>query len=325
MNSSANAHGQNAVNSGRPELTVGLRNFAPVPPGDWRHLLDQARAADAAGVDRVFVSDHVAFGRDLGSYADPGRGGVAGGRQPTGPDGDWLEALTVLAAMAAVTSRVKLATNVLVAPLRPAVVLAKMATTIDVLSAGRFELGVGVGWQEAEYRAAGVDFARRGRILDQTLDACRQLWTVAEADFAADGFSVAGIHMMPKPTRATGVPVWIGGRARPAVARRVARYGTGWIPWGTTPATFGAAVADMRKLVEAQGGDANAIQIAYPLVNAFLPTGGVDYTAMFADVPRLAEGGVTDFRTLLRVPREYDAARDMLAELAGRFAEASRA
>jgi probable F420-dependent oxidoreductase len=312
------------VESGKIELTVGLRNFAPAPPGDWRHLLDQARAADTAGIDRVFVSDHVAFGRDLGSYADPNRGGVAGGRQPTGPDGDWLEALTVLTAMAAVTSRVRLATNVLVAPLRPAVVLAKTAATIDVLSAGRFELGVGVGWQQAEYRAAGVDFARRGRLLDQTLEACRQLWTVDEADFVGDGFSVAGIHMRPKPSRATGVPVWIGGRARPAVARRLTRYGAGWIPWGTTPATFAAAVADMRELVRAEGGDLSTLQIAYPLVNAFLPAGGVDYATMFAEVPRLVASGVTDFRTLLRVPTEYEAARRMLSELADRFASATR-
>ena len=312
------------VIAGRPELTVGLRNFAPIPPADWRHLLDQARAADAAGVDRIVVSDHVAFGPDLSTYADPGRGGVVGGQQPTGPDGDWLEALTVLAAMAAVTSRVKLATNVLVAPLRPAVVLAKMATTIDVLSAGRFELGVGIGWQEAEYRAVGVDFARRGRILDQTLEACRQLWTETEANFVGDGFSAAGIHMMPKPTRSTGVPVWIGGRARPEVARRVTRYGSGWIPWGATPATYSAIVAEMHKLVEAEDGDPSAFQIAYSLSNAFVPTGGVDYAAMFADVPRLTEGGVTDFRVQLRVPSEYAAAREMLTELAGHFAEASR-
>jgi probable F420-dependent oxidoreductase len=317
------ADGQQATETG-PELTVGLRNFAATPPADWRHLLDQARAADAAGIDRVFVSDHVAFGPDLGAYGDPGTGGVTGGRQPTGPDGDWLEALTVLAAMAAVTSRVKLATNVLVAPLRPAVVLAKTAATIDVLSAGRFELGVGIGWQEAEYRAAGVDFARRGRILDQLLEACRQLWTEPAANFAGDDFSLDGIHMMPKPAGARGVPVWIGGRARPVVARRLARYGSGWIPWGATPATFLDDVASMRGLIAAAGGDPAAIQIAYPLANVFRPSGEPDYPAMFADVPRLAAAGVTDFRTLLRVPAEYDAARAMLSELAAHFAAGCR-
>lgn len=169
--------------------------------------------------------------------------------------------LTVLAAIAAVTSRVKLATNVLVAPLRPAAVLAKTAATID---------------------------------------------------------------MMPKPVRAGGVPVWIGGRARPVVARRLARYGAGWIPWGTTPETFGAAVAEMRALVDAEGGDPGAFQIAYPLVNAFRPSGGPDYPAMLADVPRLTAAGVTDFRTLLRVPRQHDAALDMLGELAGHFAAVAK-
>jgi hypothetical protein len=129
--------------------------------------------------------------------------------------------------------------------------------------------------------------------------------------------------MMPKPVRARGVPVWIGGRARPVVARRLARYGSGWIPWGATPDTFLDDVAVMRGLVAAEGGDPDAVQIAYPLVNAFLPSGTPDYPAMFADVPRLAEAGVTDFRTLLRVPKEYDTAHAMLAELAGSFAEAA--
>jgi alkanesulfonate monooxygenase SsuD/methylene tetrahydromethanopterin reductase-like flavin-dependent oxidoreductase (luciferase family) len=198
-----------------------------------------------------------------------------------------------------------------------------MAATVDVLSAGRFELGVGVGWQEAEYQAAGVDFARRGQILDRTLEACRQLWTMPEAEIAGDGFTVTGIHMMPKPAQTGGVPVWIGGRTRPVVARRLARYGAGWIPWGTTPETFAADAAGIRKLIEADGGDPGALQIAYPLVNAFLPSGGVDYAAMFADVPRLAASGVTDFRTMLRVPHEHDAARAMLGELAGRFAESA--
>lgn len=101
------------------QLSVGVRNFANAPPTDWRHLLDQARAADDAGIDRIFVNDHVVFGSDLSAYGNPRLGGRVGGVQPTGPDGDWLEPLTVLAAMAAVTSRVRLATNVLVAPIRP--------------------------------------------------------------------------------------------------------------------------------------------------------------------------------------------------------------
>jgi probable F420-dependent oxidoreductase len=310
------------MSEAEPQLTVGIRNYAAKPPSDWRHVLDQVRAAEDAGVDRVFVSDHLIFGPDLRAYGDPRSGGRDGGRQPTGPDGDWLEALTVVAAMAAVTERIRLGTNVLVAPLRPPVLLAKVASTIDVLSGGRFELGVGIGWQEAEYRAMGLDFAHRGELLDELLDVCRELWTAPVAAYEGRHVRFADIHMMPKPVRPNGVPIWIGGSARPAVARRLARHGVGWIPWGATPATFAASVADMRELLGSEGGDLSTIQIAYPLVTAVRSDGSVDHSVMFAEVPELRRHGVTDFRTLLRVPPGYSAARTMLEELVGSFRDA---
>src|SRR5262245_64884473 len=88
----------------------------------------------------------------------------------------WLEPLSVLAAIAGATRRVRLATGILVAPLRPAVLLAKTAASLDVLSQGRLELGVGVGWQREEFEAEGLDFAARGELLTETLAACRVLW-----------------------------------------------------------------------------------------------------------------------------------------------------
>ncbi|GGM75390.1 TIGR03619 family F420-dependent LLM class oxidoreductase [Dactylosporangium sucinum] len=304
-----------------PEISVAVRNFAAESPGDWRHILDQARAADAAGIDRIFVVDHLVFGRDLSAYGQPAAGGVTGGMQPTGPDGDWLEPLTALAAMAAVTTRVKLATNVLVAPLRPAVLLAKTAATIDVLSHGRLELGVGVGWQEAEYRAVGVPFAERGRVLDETLAACRALWTTDEVSMSGRGFELDAVHMRPKPTGPGGVPVWLGGRAIPAVARRLATYGAGWIPWGVKTGDLAAALDAMRPLVERHGRDFATVRIS-----AALPTvvadGTLDLRRVLADVPRLRALGVSDFRTLARLPRAEAAARDLLDELNGRFREA---
>ena len=104
------------------------------------------------------------------STATPTRPGAAwpGGRQPTGPDGAWLEPLTVLAMVGALTERVRLCPMVLLAALRRPIVLAKTAATIDVLTGGRLDLGVGVGWQQEEYEAAGLDFAARGRLLNHT-------------------------------------------------------------------------------------------------------------------------------------------------------------
>ena len=130
-----------------PQLSLTLVTFSAADPGGWEHLVERARLADQAGIDRLAVSDHVAFGPDLDAYADPSQGGIAGGRQPTGPDGHWLEPLTVIAHLTAVTERVRFTTNILLAALRRPVVLAKTTSTIDALSHGRLDLGVGVGWQ----------------------------------------------------------------------------------------------------------------------------------------------------------------------------------
>src|SRR5690349_23959577 len=135
-----------------------------------------ARMYDRVGIDKLVVSDHVVFGEHLDAYGNPATGGTAGGRQPTGPDGHWLEPLTTLSVIAGTTSRVRLGTNILLAALRRPAVLAKTAATLDVLSGGRLDLGVGVGWQREEYEAVGLDFQDRGRLLDHTLEVCQALW-----------------------------------------------------------------------------------------------------------------------------------------------------
>ena len=129
------------------------------------------------------MSDHVVFGERLEEYGRPEIGGQAGGKQPTGPDGHWLEPLTTLSVLAGMTSRIRLGTNILVAALRRPAVLAKSAATLDVLSGGRLDLGVGVGWQREEYDAAGLDFDGRGRLLDHTLEVCQTLWREPRAAY----------------------------------------------------------------------------------------------------------------------------------------------
>ena len=169
----------------RPVLSVALVNFTAQHPGDWGYLVERATAAEEAGLDAVVVSDHVVMGEDLEAYGRPELGGTVGGRQPTGPDGFWLEPLTSLAVIAGATSRVRLGTNILLAALRRPAVLAKAAATLDVLSGGRLDLGVGVGWQREEYEAAGLDFHDRGRLLDHTLDVCQALWREQRASHSS--------------------------------------------------------------------------------------------------------------------------------------------
>src|SRR5699024_4790873 len=99
----------------QPQLSMGLTSFAAEDPGSWKFLLDRARIYDRAGIDRLCVSDHVVYGENLDAYGDPKVGGSAGGKQPTGPDGHWLEPLTLLSVVAGITDRVRLSTNILLA------------------------------------------------------------------------------------------------------------------------------------------------------------------------------------------------------------------
>jgi len=215
-----------------PQVSIQLRTFRQDDPGSFQYILDQARAADLAGIDRIAVSDHVAYGENLEAYGDPKKGGAAGGKQPTDSDGNWLEPLTVLTAMGALTERVRLNTAILIAALRTPTVLAKQAATIDVLSGGRLELGVGVGWQKEEYDACGLDYDNRGRLLDHTLEVCQVLWREQVASYNSPELSFEKIHQMPKPRQAGGVPIWISGTINARVIRRMASFGSGWIPWG---------------------------------------------------------------------------------------------
>src|SRR5579859_1754131 len=183
-----------------PQISIHILNFAPEGhTAGWNHLFDLAKAADRAGIDRVMVSDHVVYGEELDEYGKPEVGGRAGGKQPTGPDGHWLEPMTTLSVIAGMTTRVRLGTNILIAALRRPVVLAKTTATLDVLSGGRLDLGVGVGWQREEYEAAGLGFADRGRLLNHTIEVCQLLWREQTASYKSDELHFEAIHMMPKP------------------------------------------------------------------------------------------------------------------------------
>ncbi len=218
--------------SRRVELSVGLRNFARAGEGSGlvEDLVARTVALDDLGVDRVVVSDHVVFGSDLSDYGDPSVGGLRGGVQPTGPDGDWLEPLTLAAFLAAGTERIRLSTGIIVAGLRRPVVLAKTVATLDRLSRGRIDLGVGVGWQRAEYEAAGLEFSDRGALLDGTLRTCVELWTGEAVELSGASGPVV-VQSRPAPFHGS-VPIWVSGSVSGPVVRRTARFGVGWIPWG---------------------------------------------------------------------------------------------
>jgi len=297
------------------QLSMGVASFSPDDPGGWEHLAEQARLLDEAGFDRLVVSDHVVFGEALDEYGRPEIGGQAGGKQPTGPDGHWLEPLTTLAYLAGITSRIRLATGILLAGLRRPVVLAKSAATLDVLSRGRLDLGVGVGWQRAEYDAAGLDFSSRGQRLDHTLEVCQTLWREPRAALDSSELRFEAIHMMPKPVQPGGVPLWISGTVNPRVVSRLARFGTGWIPWGPAAADVTAGIRQMKDALAEAGRDPGDLKVTGHLPLVRDSEGALDVARTAEAAPRLAEAGVTDFRVAMRLPADYSAALDQLSAL----------
>ncbi|MCU0311870.1 MAG: TIGR03619 family F420-dependent LLM class oxidoreductase [Acidimicrobiales bacterium] len=306
-----------------PQISMQLRTFAADDPGGWSPMLDQAIAMDAAGVDRLVVSDHVAFGEDLEAYGNPRTGGSAGGQQPTGPDGHWLEPLTVLTTVGALTERIRLGTGILLAALRRPVVLAKTAATIDVLTGGRLDLGVGVGWQREEYEAAGLSFDGRGRLLDHTLEVCQTLWREPRASYSSPELTFDAIHQMPKPLQSGGVPIWISGTPNKAVARRLVAFGSGWIPWGPAMADPLTGVAQMAELVEAAGGDPKGFQVLAYAGIVRRDDGSVDLDRTMETVPALVAAGVTDVRLGLALPSGREAATEYLVDVVTRFRAAT--
>jgi probable F420-dependent oxidoreductase len=190
------------------------------------------RAAEAAGFDSLWVADHVVL-------PDPP---VAG--RPMAPDMRLVDPIVALTFLAAHTSRIRLATGVIILPQRQAAVLAKQLASLDVLSNGRVIFGLGVGWCEPEMRSTGASFKERGRIADDYLAAMRALWTQPKPAHRGRYVSFEGVQAMPRPIQ-TPIPVVVGGRTPPAY-RRAVTEGNGWYGFGLDVAETQKSLAGLR-------------------------------------------------------------------------------
>ncbi len=207
-----------------PALIVNVSHLGPLDGAILEGLLEIALHADELGFDQLLMTDHVVLGTNLDSHA------ALGGPFPWPPEHPYPDPLIVLAAIAAMTSRIRLTTGVLIAPLRPAVLLAKQAATLDQISNGRLELGVGTGWQLEEFEALGVPMEGKAARMDDLVRACRTLWRDSPASFESPTVSFRDIYCRPLPVQPGGVPFWFAGGPNRAVARRVAELGDGWCP-----------------------------------------------------------------------------------------------
>ena len=184
-------------------------------------LLDELPArAEAWGYQSLWITDHVVGVRAMA--------GVYGAY--------WLEALTALTWIAARTSTVRVGTGILVVPHRDPVLVAKMVATLDVLSGGRIDLGVGTGWSRVEFRALGMAdrYEPRGRVTNEALEVICKCWAGGEISHDGEFFSFRHIDFEPVPVQRPRIPIWVGGDSGPAL-RRAARFADTWHPHDISP------------------------------------------------------------------------------------------
>ena len=219
-----------------PRLVLVLsENHTLVPARDLTGLVDLAVEAEGAGFDGVMVSEHVVLGRGAdadGLPENPRDYALPGNQDPATP---WPSSLLLLAAIASVTTHLRLIASAVIPPLRHPLLIAKELATLDLLSRGRLVVQPTVSWHRAEYDALGVPFETRGERLDEHLRTWKALWR-SEGPVEAIGgghYPFGEVWLRPKPFRDDGPRLWFGGRRlHDRMLRRLVAYGHGFNPLG---------------------------------------------------------------------------------------------
>lgn len=267
------------------------RTFGP----ELDHYVDVAEAADEVGVDQIVLAEHVVMGPATDAYPY--------GEFAFEPSEPWPDPLVLLTAIAAVTSRIRLGTGILISPLRTPASLAKTIATLDAYSGGRVDLGVGTGWQREEYDVAGVPWEERWQRLDDGLRACRDLWSGTYPDRWCE----------PRPAQ-DRLPIWLGAKATRKNCARVADWGDGWMPLeaqtGSDELFDGIAALRAAFTDAGRSPDELLVRSAMPFVRG---DDGFDFGATREAALRLRDAGVTHFSVNLR--RSIASAEDARAFL----------
>jgi probable F420-dependent oxidoreductase len=260
------------------KVAVGLMGVEQLLGGDIARIAEFARLCEARGVDQLSAVDHVIMSEATGKYPY--------GTFPSGMAQPWYEPLTLLAAIASATRSIRLSTGILITPLRPAVFLAKQVATLDRLSRGRVDLGVGVGWQEEEYIASGVPWEGRFGYMMEQLEVCKALWTRAPVTHHGKSLRFDNMHSMPQPVQQHGVPLWFGVAPSPRNIERMGRLGDGWLPMMDDAAVLADAIARIKASMAEHGRDPSTFAVRLTLR-------GKSIDEVLARVPALAKIGVT--------------------------------
>ena len=221
-----------------------------------RFFEDITVEADALGFESVWFPEHLVLPVAMSRSPHPGHD-----HPPIPPDVPVYDSLVYLGYLAGRAPRIRLGTHVFNIGLRHPFVTARAIQTLDVVSGGRVELGIGASWLEEEWQAVGLDFATRGRRVDEALEVCTRLWTEREVEHHGEFFSFPTVMFEPKPVQQPRPPVHVGGESGAAL-RRAARLGDGWIGIVHTPESIAAPVERLRRLREEAGRDEAPFEVS---------------------------------------------------------------
>jgi probable F420-dependent oxidoreductase len=220
-------------------LSLGVLN-----PSAWIAVTEEA---DRLGFDSVWIPEHLVLPVDMGGSPHDGED-----HPPIPPDVPVYDPLVYLAFLAARTERIRFGTQVYNIGLRHPFSTARAAATLDVISGGRLDFGIGASWLRGEWEAVGLDFDSRGARVDESIEICRRLWSEDTVEHHGRFFDFGRVMFEPKPVQRPGPPLHIGGDG-PAALRRAATVGDGWIPMNHTVEEIPDKVALLAELRERAG------------------------------------------------------------------------
>lgn len=218
-------------------------------------FIDCAVEADRLGYESVWLPEHLTLTAHMSRSPHPGQT-----HPPVPPDTPVFEPFAYLAHLAALTERIRLGTHVYNIGLRHPFVAARGVQTVDLLSGGRFEFGIGASWLEEEWTATQLDFSTRGRRVDEAIEVCKRLWTETVVGYEGEFFHFDGVVFEPKPQQEPWPPILVGGES-PAALRRAARHGDGWIGIMHTFESAVEPITRLRTLLTELGRDPDGFQI----------------------------------------------------------------
>jgi len=204
--------------------------------------LEATLEAERLGFESVWMAEHLVFPVDISGSPHPGADAP-----PVPPSVPVYDAFAYLCYLAGRTSTIRLGTNVYLLGLRHPFTAARAVQTLDVVSGGRAEVGIGAGWLRSEWSAAGLDPRTRGRRLDEALSVCKRLWTEEVIEHHGEFYSFESVMFEPKPIQKPWPKIHIGGES-PAALRRAAAHADGWYGLVHTPQSAGQRVAELRRL-----------------------------------------------------------------------------